>query len=310
MAPLGTFCHNLFRNQYRVAYAAYMCTLALFGGVAIAVVDDLPYLDGLFVSTSAVTCTGLSTVSMLSLSTGSFATIAALTFFGGTIFVLIPPIIYRRHQYAKLRRKLASDMMARRITFHTPGMEPVLAGVALYDTLDDALKLAWKVFFGYVAGFHVVGMWVLYGGLMIKPHNPELRDRGITVFADAAFSTVSAFGNAGFMIASDNAVYMRDNPFAYCWICVLILAGITLAPFLLRLAFVVLHRFAVATRQPALTARVQFILDNPRIITTQLFGRETTKYLTLMVVAINLVQVRWLCRFCVISLFRPVVFFC
>ncbi len=73
-----------------------MVTVSLVGGAIISALDDLPYVDGLFLSTSAITCTGLFTVSMADLHTGSFITISVLTLFGGTIFLLIPPLLYRR----------------------------------------------------------------------------------------------------------------------------------------------------------------------------------------------------------------------
>jgi hypothetical protein len=48
----------LLRNKYRLYYFVYMVAMALIGGGIISGVDDLPFVDGLFLSTSAVTCTG------------------------------------------------------------------------------------------------------------------------------------------------------------------------------------------------------------------------------------------------------------
>jgi Trk-type K+ transport system membrane component len=101
--------------------------------------------------------------------------------------------------------------------------------------LEAALRIAWKVVLVYVMVFHVVGVLLLFGALHIKPHNPELVGRGFSRFVDSVFTTVSAFANAGFMLSSDNAAYLKTNPAAYCWICVLILVGATAAPLILRI---------------------------------------------------------------------------
>jgi Trk-type K+ transport system membrane component len=110
---------------------------------------------------------------------------------------------------------------------------------ALYDTLDAALLVAIRVVAAYVVFWHAVGFLVLYAALTTRPQNPELTERGFTHVADAAFTTVSAFANAGFVLSSTNCFWLRDNPFAYLWLCVVMLAGVTAAPALLRLCFLV-----------------------------------------------------------------------
>ena len=40
-------------------------------------------------------------------------------------------------------------------------------------------------------------MWVFYAALTTRRQNPELVARGYTLFAEAAFTSVSAFANAG-----------------------------------------------------------------------------------------------------------------
>ncbi len=49
----------------------------------------------------------------------------------------------------------------------------------------------------YLLFFHAFGMWVFYAALTTRRQNPELVARGYTLFAEAAFTTVSAFANAG-----------------------------------------------------------------------------------------------------------------
>ncbi len=128
----------------------------------------------------------------------------------------------------------------RGVHVHSGGLETLHCTVALYDTMDAALLVASKVIFGcveptpsslvlataqlphrtcpsfytptppypsgrYVLCFHAVGMWVFYAALSTRRLNPELEQRGFTMFAEAAFTTVSAFANAGWVTAPPSA---------------------------------------------------------------------------------------------------------
>jgi Trk-type K+ transport system membrane component len=159
-----------------------------------------------------------------------------------------------------------------------------------YDTLHSALGVFMWVVVGYLLVWHGVGIAVLYGTLSWKPRHPEMVARGYSELAVSSFTTVSAFSNVGFTLTSDNAAYLKDNPAAYCWITVLIVVGNTGAPLLLRALLVVLLRASRCLRLPRLTRDVQFILNNPRRISTQLFAQNDTLFLTGVLVVINVVQ--------------------
>jgi Trk-type K+ transport system membrane component len=280
----------LAHNTFLVAYTTYIVTLALVGGSIIAYIDHLAWIDGFFVATSAVTCTGLSTVSMLSLSSGSFIILSLLTLLGGAMSLLVPPMLLRMLQYMRVRRRVVRQLEAQGLSFYSPKVLELSSVVSQYDLLQESLGLAWKIVMAYVLLFQAIGMWMYFAALSVQPQNPELVGRNITQYADAGFTTVAAFGNAGFMLASNNAVYLKDNPFAYLWICVLILGGATAAPLLLR-SFVSGLRYAFARAGCSSQARrALFILDNPRLITHQLFGMSLTVYLTVMLLLINVVQ--------------------
>jgi Trk-type K+ transport system membrane component len=159
-----------------------------------------------------------------------------------------------------------------------------------YDTLHSALGVFMWVVVGYLVLWHGVGIAVLYGTLSWKPRHPEMVARGYSELAVSSFTTVSAFANVGFTLTSDNAAYLKDNPAAYCWITVLIVVGNTGAPLLLRALLVVLLRASRCLRLPRLTRDVQFILNNPRRISTQLFAHNDTRFLTAVLVVINVVE--------------------
>ena len=75
--------------------------LSFIGAIIIFSIDGIPFLDALFISVSAVTCTGLSTVSMGDLSTGSFLVLFFEMLFSGVTVLLIPPLAARYFIYAR-----------------------------------------------------------------------------------------------------------------------------------------------------------------------------------------------------------------
>ena len=78
----------------------------------------------------------------------------------------------------------------------------------------------------------------------------------------SAFTAVSSFNNVGFSILDDNYVQLADKPAALLIMCVLIIAGNTGLPILLRTVFYVMSLIRPHNRA------VRFILDNPRRSTT------------------------------------------
>ena len=89
-------------NFYRVLSCYYIVS-AIIAAVVISYIDDLRYMDGLFLAVSAITSTGLSTVSMAELSRGSFATLAVLILGGSALVVPLGAILYRRMKYVLYR---------------------------------------------------------------------------------------------------------------------------------------------------------------------------------------------------------------
>ena len=67
---------NYFSVNFYSLRFSYLFAISVFGAVVIAKCDNLDYLDSLFLTISAVSGTGLSTVSMLALTTPTFIVLA------------------------------------------------------------------------------------------------------------------------------------------------------------------------------------------------------------------------------------------
>ena len=78
-------------NFFRCVTLYLICISLVGGGIICAFSPGLKYIDGLFLAVSACTSTGLASVEMNVLSTGSFVTIFVLDYMGGIVVLLLPP---------------------------------------------------------------------------------------------------------------------------------------------------------------------------------------------------------------------------
>ena len=90
-------------------FLVYLLT-ALIAIVLSSLNEDLSFLDGLFLSVSAMTSTGLATVSMSTLSPASFVVLAVLILLGGSLALPLAPLLYRRHVYGQIKSRYPPDV--------------------------------------------------------------------------------------------------------------------------------------------------------------------------------------------------------
>ena len=190
-------------NFYSVLSLYYIVS-ALLGAVVISIIDNLSYMDGLFLAVSAITSTGLSTVSMAELSRGSFATLAVLIFGGGSLVVPLGAIVYRRMKYNHIRKSFPKGLNV--------GTHPVIAE---FELQHRALGTYLRIAFVYILLWHIGGFLLISAALHQKPPEPELEQRGYSQFDNGAFLAVSSFNNAGFSLSSQSVAYLHDNPLCY-----------------------------------------------------------------------------------------------
>ncbi|KAK3391537.1 cation transport protein-domain-containing protein [Sordaria brevicollis] len=142
-------------------------------------------------------------------------------------------------------------------------------------------------------------LWQLIGcialGAWIKRHRPEPPlANGINPWWLGIFNGASAFNNSGMTLLDQNLIPFRDSYYVLITMGLLILAGNTAFPIFLRLILWGLLRALTATTLETdlcdLKETLQFILDYPRRVYTNLFPQRQTWWLVFMLILLNSVD--------------------
>lgn len=235
---------------------------------------NIAFIDTLFCSVSAITGTGLQTVSNLEFSRQSVAIIALLMFFGSIFIFLIPPMVARQYY----NRKVLAEYKDR-----IDDIDPKI--IEEHNNLNEALTASIRVSLVYMALWHILISLVIYGALFLHPQEPELVQRGYTRYQNSLFMTISAFANCGFTISSSAIFYWSNNPLAYFALSLPILAGNTCIPILFYFTYWSLIKIFDHFRWNS--APFRYILQNPSQISSHTLPWESTKFLLYGVLAIN-----------------------
>ena len=263
--------------NYYICYTGWLLFCIMLGTLLICFINDLTFIDGLFTAVSAVTSTGLSTVSMYDINWASFWVMIILIFSGGSLVLPLGPMLYRRYTYAKIKRAYPKDLVI-----------STNAVINEFDLQDQALGVMIRTVIMYISGWIIGGGLLLYGGLFLQDIEPELKERQYDRSHNAAFLSVSAFNNAGYSLSSQSVEYIYDNPVAYLAICLLIVAGNTMAPIFYR--FHIWFECRIRKKYGWYSAAHRFILDNPRRISTNTMATREVIFLFITTTALNALQ--------------------
>ncbi|BCS26135.1 uncharacterized protein APUU_50846S [Aspergillus puulaauensis] len=178
----------------------------------------------------------------------------------------------------------SKGLISRNSQFHglTPEERERLQGVEYkaVSFLSVIVPLYWLSFL--CCGIMSMGIWLEVN----KPQIP--RDNGLSPFWTGAFFAVSAFVNSGMGILDANMTALQTDAYPVITMGLLILAGNTLYPCFLRLIIWCMRR-----SMPDLPAwkswrvTLDFILDHPRRVYTNLFPARHTWYLLATVIIFN-----------------------
>lgn len=274
-------------------------------------INNLSIVDGLFLGVSAMTGTGLTTVPMSAISRPSFIILWILILIGSPTFMLLPTLIHKRRCFDVLNR----EIVRRQRNGSLPPLNRLTSNelniITDFNLLADALYVLTIVILVYLISWLTLGIIFLTIAFSLKPIQPELLQRGFTSFDSAVFTTLAAFSNAGITITSDSLEGIADNPSAYLFISLLIIAGNTALPIFLRLFILFIikldtlwGRFInIFTLSTATTAHsevdsrrrktrkvLEFIINNPRRLTTHLFSGEETRALSMILLLLIITQ--------------------
>ncbi|KAL4818665.1 cation transport protein-domain-containing protein [Aspergillus spinulosporus] len=146
--------------------------------------------------------------------------------------------------------------------------------------LSVIVPLYWVLFL--CCGILGMGIWLEVN----KPQVP--RDNGLSPFWTGAFFAVSAFVNSGMGILDANMTALQTDAYPLITMGFLILAGNTLYPCFLRLIVWSMRRMLPdGPAWKTWRSTLDFILDHPRRVYTNLFPARHTWYLLATVVLFN-----------------------
>ena len=224
---------------------------------------------------------------------------------GCSVFMILPTLLYRRKKLHDLHVEII-DARSSGLIIPFKHLSEANQSIELdYDMLENALGIMCTVILWYFFVVIGLGIVILYYALCLQPNQDELQERGITRFDSAVFLSVSSFANAGLSLTSDSLIGLDSNPCAYILISFLIIMGNTGIPVVLRLIlssilkcqniyfqFIQERKFSKDYLRQSIYFQkgVQYILDNPRKISTHIFSADQTIVLAKMIVALILLQ--------------------
>ncbi|KAL4936841.1 hypothetical protein BDV06DRAFT_85111 [Aspergillus oleicola] len=178
----------------------------------------------------------------------------------------------------------SKGLISRNSQFHglTPEEREQLQGVEYkaVSFLSVIVPIYWLSFL--ICGILGMGLWLQIN----KPQVP--RDNGLSPFWTGAFFAVSAFVNSGMGILDANMKALQTDAYPVITMGLLILAGNTLYPCFLRLIIWTMGR--IMPDWPSWktwSITLDFILDHPRRVYTNLFPARHTWYLLATVIIFN-----------------------
>ncbi|KAM3213296.1 hypothetical protein ACQJBY_065973 [Aegilops geniculata] len=236
---------------------SYFLAIAILGSVLLMLLKPSnpefspPYIDMLYLSTSALTVSGLSTVKMEDLSSSQIVVLTLLMLVGGEIFVSLLGLMLRvNHQDMQ-------DLPSMKISSVPVELEvlDLANSMALCDEsrLEEAahaippkkctelkrsesVKCLGHVIFGYFAVIHVLGFLLVFLYITHVPTaSAPLNKKGINIVLFSLSVTVSSFANAGLVPTNENMVIFSKNSGLLLLLSGQMLAGNTLFPLFLRL---------------------------------------------------------------------------
>jgi Trk-type K+ transport system membrane component len=233
-------------NYHRV-WTAYLIIVSFIGALLIMCCDKITFTNAFFLTSSAVTGTGLISVAMSSLNPGSLFVILFCVFLGNGVVLLIPGLLYRQYKF-----RLICDEGGSAVTENRAYAE--------YRKIYDAIGATVTALRIYIVFFQVGGTFMYFFALLSKPANPALREGGFSQFTDAVFTLNSAFCNAGYTLTDSGLSWQAGNAFSYLVLCVVMVGGNLGTPFLFRWLVQVIVYVHHATGSPQLAVPYEYML--------------------------------------------------
>lgn len=290
---------------------SYFLAIAILGSVLLMSLKPSnpdfspPYIDMLFLSTSALTVSGLSTITMEDLSSSQIVVLTLLMLIGGEIFVSLLGLMLR------VNHQDMPDLPSMKISSVPVELQEIdLANsVALCDEsqLEEAahaippkkctelkrsrsVKCLGYVVFGYFAMIHVLGFLLVFLYITHVPTaSAPLNKKGINIVLFSLSVTVASCANAGLVPTNENMVIFSKNSGLLLLLSGQMLAGNTLFPLFLRLLVWFLGRITKVKE-------LRLMINNPEEVRfANLLARLPTVFLSSTVVGLVAAGVTMFC---------------
>ncbi|GKZ28319.1 hypothetical protein AbraIFM66950_003576 [Aspergillus brasiliensis] len=354
--------------NYRTLHCVCFVTVSIICGAIVWATgrssSPIPYVDALFLCTSAMTGAGLRTVELSTLSPFQQSVIFILLVIGHKVFLSLSVPLIRRRSFDKKIRAVAGQSkhrfqgesslkMERGDDSSTEPLKPDQDNTDFdredksqwVDDDDDMFgNLSRRKVHDHHRVFPMVGLgarpdlrnhprdgpsrpdagyvqkklggveylalkflamlimvyWltclffgVLAIGFWLKARHPGLAasNNGVSPFWTGAFLAVSAFVNSGMSLQDTSMVPFREDTYLLLVLGLLVLAGNTLYPCLLRFIVWTLRKILPGTPSWATWGvTLDFILEHPRKLYTHIFPSRHTWYLAATVIILNGIQ--------------------
>jgi Trk-type K+ transport system membrane component len=235
-------------------HLSYFVAIDLLGFLALLLLNTnhggLGYVDMLFMSTSAVTVTGLATVRMEHLSGSQMVVLTVLMLLGSDMFVSLlgfllqlsreprEPRRHNGHDDGRARPVCDDDDEEARAAANPPSTDSEEDGVD-YPKKRQSRRLRCLlalVVSAYMAVVLLLGsLTVFLYVVKVGSARDVLANKGISVALFSSSVTVSSFTNAGLLPTNESMAVFATNPGLLLLLVGQILAGGTLFPVFLRL---------------------------------------------------------------------------
>ena len=248
---VGTHVHPFFIEL------AYFLAIAMLGSVLlISLKPSNPafsprYIDMLYLSSSALTVSGLSTVTMEDLSSSQIVVLTLLMFAGGEVFLSFLGLMLRPNHQSKPIDPTSNKIIAVELSTVEVASATDVVGeeLQLEEAMREAPSLSSSdlqnsrsvrylgfVVFGYLAAIHVIGFLLVFLYInRVTNARAVLNKKGINVALLSVSITVSSFANGGLIPTNENMAVFTKNTGLLLLLTGQILAGNLLFPLFLRL---------------------------------------------------------------------------
>ncbi len=261
-------------------HAAYFLLISLIGGAVMYEIErvygvsDVRFVDALFMATSAASQTGLQSLDMGSLTTGSAVVIMVLSILGSQILMSAVPVMIRRYYFEQHASKAIADEEERRRVLEIETLE--YRALSWVTTIVLCYWLALVTF-----SFITIGLYLQFN----EAGYNQCVNAGFSPWFWSIFHTITALNNAGFGLFSDNLMSFMSHPLVLIVLSINILFGNTAYPIAFRFIVWCLHRI-YGDKEPAL----KMLLDRPRKHFTHMFRSGPTLALLLTIIGFTVFE--------------------